>query len=137
MITSQLLKYNVHVIKRLLKRECFKIHIYYLKYKFNWYHASLQNTDVEDGGEILNLESDYWSTNPVRFWYLCEVMTLVLGWNEITQVSSALVLPKPWNIHNALKLGLYNHHDHSINLTNFDCQFGWYTPTQHEYFNDQ
>lgn len=60
MITSQLLKYNVHVIKRLLKRECFKIHIYYLKYKFNWYHASLQNTDVEDGGEILNLRSDYY-----------------------------------------------------------------------------
>lgn len=119
MITSQLLKYNVHVIKRLLKRECFKIHIYYLKYKFNWYHASLQNTDVEDDGEILNLRSDYWSTiNPVRFWYLCEVMTLVLGWNErheITQVSSALVLPIQWNIYNALKLGLYNHHDHSIN----------------------
>lgn len=102
----------------MLKGECLKIYIYYLKYKFNWYHASLQNTDVEDGGEILNLRSDYRSTNPGRFWYLCVVMTLVLGWNEgheITQVSSALVLPIQWNIYNALKLGLYNHHDHSIN----------------------
>lgn len=83
----------------MLKGECLKIYIYYLKYKFNWYHASLQNTDVEDGGEILNLGSDYWSTNPGRFWYLCAVMTLVLGWNErheITQVSSALVLPIQW-----------------------------------------
>lgn len=103
--------------------------------------SSLQNTGVEDGGKILNLWSDYWSTNPVRLWYLCAVIMLVLGWNERHEITIFLIstcITNTMKYIQCLKLDLYNHHDHSINYHgNFDCQFGWYTPTQLEYSNDQ
>lgn len=105
MFTSQLLKVTCY--KTVVKKGM--LQMYVISQIQIQKISSLQNTDVEDGGEILSLGSDYWSTNPGRFWYLCAVMTLmVLGWNErheITQVFSTLVLHVPiqWNYIQCLK----------------------------------
>lgn len=139
MVTSQLPKVTCY--NKVVKKEILRIIVYIYILSQIQLISSLQNTGVEDGGKILNLWSDYWSTNPVRLWYLSVVIMLVLGWNERHEITIFLIstcITNTMKYIQCLKLDLYNHHDHSINYHgNFDCQFGWYTPTQLEYSNDQ
>lgn len=77
----------------------------------------------------LLIQSDFDTCVRLWRWFYVEMKGMK------SQFSSALVLAIQWNKYNVLNSVFIIFM--IIRLTNFDCQFGWYTSTQHEYSNDQ